>query len=62
MGEIFGFGLTHYPPLMRTGDMLRPGHDARDFTDDATFPGAKEFQQLILGGIESAMGKTPFCQ
>jgi type 1 glutamine amidotransferase len=38
------------------------GHDAKDFTDDATFPGAKEFQSLIVGGIESAMGKEPFCR
>ncbi len=38
------------------------GHDARDFTDNATFPGAEEFQKLILGGIESAMGKAPFCR
>ncbi len=38
------------------------GHDARDFSDDATFPGAEEFQKLILGGIESAMGKAPFCR
>jgi uncharacterized protein len=38
------------------------GHDARDFTDDATFPGAQSFQRLILGGIESAMGRAPFCR
>ena len=38
------------------------GHDAKDFTDDATFPGATEFQKLIVGGIESAMGKEPFCR
>jgi type 1 glutamine amidotransferase len=38
------------------------GHDAKDFTDDTTFPGAEEFQKLILGGIESAMGKAPFCR
>ena len=38
------------------------GHDARDFSDDATFPGAEEFQKLILGGIQSAMGKAPFCR
>jgi hypothetical protein len=38
------------------------GHDARDFTDNATFPGAEEFEKLILGGIESAMGKAPFCR
>lgn len=39
------------------------GHDARDFSpDDRAFPGALEFQQLILGGIESVMGEKPFCQ
>jgi uncharacterized protein len=37
------------------------GHDARDFATDGSFAGAAEFQKLILGGIESAMGKTPFC-
>ncbi len=38
------------------------GHDAKDFTDDAAFPGAAEFQKLIVGGIESAMGAKPFCR
>ncbi|MEV5842260.1 ThuA domain-containing protein [Streptomyces sp. NPDC051985] len=38
------------------------GHDAKDFTTDGSFPGAAQFQKLILGGIESAMGKTPFCK
>ncbi len=38
------------------------GHDAKDFATDGSFPGAQQFQQLILGGIESAMGKTPFCR
>jgi type 1 glutamine amidotransferase len=37
------------------------GHDARDFSTDGSFAGAQYFQQLILGGIESAMGKAPFC-
>ncbi|MEU6371650.1 ThuA domain-containing protein [Streptomyces sp. NPDC046909] len=37
------------------------GHDARDFSTDDSFPGAREFQKLILGGIESAMGREPFC-
>ncbi|WP_433170467.1 ThuA domain-containing protein [Actinoallomurus sp. CA-150999] len=37
------------------------GHDARDFTDDSAFPGAAEFQKLIVGGIQSAMGMKPFC-
>ena len=38
------------------------GHDGGDFSDDATFPGAVEFQKLIVGGIESAMGMKPFCR
>jgi len=38
------------------------GHDARDFSTDGSFPGAAEFQKLILGGIESTMGKAPFCK
>ncbi|MEU8075018.1 ThuA domain-containing protein [Catellatospora citrea] len=38
------------------------GHDARSFSTDGSFPGAAEFQQLILGGIQSTMGKVPFCR
>ncbi len=38
------------------------GHDGRDFVTDGSFAGAEYFQKLILGGIESAMGKVPFCQ
>ncbi len=39
------------------------GHDAGVFSsDDAKFPGAVEFQQLIVGGIQSVMGAKPFCQ
>ena len=38
------------------------GHDAKDFTDDATFAGATSFQKLIVGGIQSAMGAKPFCK
>src|SRR4051812_25167566 len=38
------------------------GHDARDFATDGSFPGAEQFQALILGGIESAMGRKPFCR
>jgi type 1 glutamine amidotransferase len=39
------------------------GHDAGDFAaDDAQFPGAKEFQAMIIGGIKSVMGAEPFCQ
>ncbi|HEY7487053.1 MAG TPA: ThuA domain-containing protein [Streptosporangiaceae bacterium] len=39
------------------------GHNADAYTDDGgTFAGAAQFQRLILGGIESAMGKQPFCR
>jgi type 1 glutamine amidotransferase len=39
------------------------GHDAGDFdNDDSQFPGALEFQGMILGGIRSVMGAQPFCQ
>jgi uncharacterized protein len=38
------------------------GHDAKDFSTDGSFPGAAQFQKLLLGGIESAMGKKPFCK
>ncbi|GGX57938.1 ThuA domain-containing protein [Streptomyces fructofermentans] len=38
------------------------GHDARDFSTDGSFPGAAEFQRLVLGGIRSAMGQAPFCK
>jgi type 1 glutamine amidotransferase len=38
------------------------GHDARAFSSDGSFPGAEHFQSLILGGIESVMGKKPFCK
>jgi hypothetical protein len=38
------------------------GHDAGDWQTGSTFPGAQYFQQMLLGGIESAMGMTSFCQ
>jgi type 1 glutamine amidotransferase len=38
------------------------GHDAGDWTSGSTFPGAQYFQQMLLGGMESAMGMKPFCQ
>jgi type 1 glutamine amidotransferase len=38
------------------------GHDAGDWEAGSTFPGARYFQQMLLGGIESAMGMTSFCQ
>lgn len=37
------------------------GHDAKAFSTDGSFPGAEYFQKMLLGGIESAMGKSPFC-
>lgn len=39
------------------------GHDSQAYTDDGThFAGAKRFQSLLLNGIESTMGKKPFCR
>jgi len=39
------------------------GHDGKAFTDDGSaFAGARQFQSLVLGGIESAMGRRPFCR
>jgi hypothetical protein len=38
------------------------GHDGQAFTDGSGFPGQVEFKKLIVGGILSAMGNTPFCQ
>ncbi|WP_221358872.1 ThuA domain-containing protein [Streptomyces beigongshangae] len=38
------------------------GHDAGAFSTDGSFPGAAEYQKLLLGGIESAMGRKPFCK
>ena len=38
------------------------GHDAGDWESPSTFPGAQYFQQMLLGGMESAMGMKPFCQ
>ena len=38
------------------------GHDAGDWEAGSTFPGAQYFQQMLLGGIESAMGMEAFCQ
>jgi hypothetical protein len=38
------------------------GHDAGDFSaNDEDFPGAREFQSMVLGGIKSVMGAAPFC-
>jgi hypothetical protein len=39
------------------------GHDAGDFAaSDTDYPGALEFQKLIVGGIKSVMGAEPFCR
>jgi type 1 glutamine amidotransferase len=38
------------------------GHDAGEWTADSTYPGAQEFQSLLVGGIKSAMGDTAFCR
>ena len=39
------------------------GHDVGVFNpDNSSFPGALEFQKLIIGGIKSVMGMSPFCQ
>lgn len=38
------------------------GHDARAFEKEGGFPGADKFQSLVVGGIKSVMGETPFCQ
>ena len=38
------------------------GHDAGDWETGSTFPGAQDFQKMVLGGIESAMGMKPFCR
>lgn len=37
------------------------GHDAQDWTIGSTYPGAGQFQSLLVNGIKSAMGQTPFC-
>ena len=43
--------------------MTTLGHDVGAYSADHTkFPGAAEFQKLIVGGIKSAAGMVPFCQ
>jgi type 1 glutamine amidotransferase len=37
------------------------GHDAAAFTDGSGFPSQNTFKLLIVNGIKSAMGLTPFC-
>ena len=38
------------------------GHDTLPFQDGSGSPGQAEFHKLIVQGIKSAMGLTPFCQ
>ena len=38
------------------------GHDVQAFQDGSGSPGQAQFKQLIVQGIKSAMGLTPFCQ
>jgi uncharacterized protein len=37
------------------------GHDGLAFTDGSNFPGQAQFKALIVNGIKSTMGLTPFC-
>jgi type 1 glutamine amidotransferase len=37
------------------------GHDATAFQDGSGLPGQPEFKKLLVQGIKSAMGLTPFC-
>ena len=53
---------TGKSPLSNRAWLTTLGHDAALFDLDATFPGAAEYRSLLLGGIESAMGKKPFCR
>lgn len=39
------------------------GHDAAIFGEDPkAFPGAEQFKTMVLNGVMSVMGATPFCQ
>lgn len=38
------------------------GHDALDWTPGSGYPGAEEFQRMVLNGIQSAAGMKPFCR
>lgn len=38
------------------------GHDSGDWQPNSTFPGAGQFQQMLVTGIKSAMGETAFCR
>jgi uncharacterized protein len=37
------------------------GHGAGAFQEDSGFPGAAEFQSMLVNGIKSTMGLEPFC-
>jgi uncharacterized protein len=37
------------------------GHDGAAFTDGSGFPGQAAFKQMLVNGVKSAMGLTPFC-
>jgi type 1 glutamine amidotransferase len=37
------------------------GHDGQAFTDGSGFPGQEQFKAMLVNGIKSAMGLTPFC-
>jgi type 1 glutamine amidotransferase len=37
------------------------GHDRRQFEDGSGFAGQQQFKQMVVQGIKSAMGVTPFC-
>lgn len=37
------------------------GHNAHSFTENSSGPGADAFQKLVVQGVKSTMGLTPFC-
>jgi type 1 glutamine amidotransferase len=38
------------------------GHDTTAYQDGSSLPGQAQFKQLVVQGIKSVMGLTPFCQ
>ena len=50
--------LAQQGPVLFVGLMSLPTNQPGGAT---FFPGAAEFQSLIVNGIKSAMGLTPFC-
>ena len=42
--------------------MTTLGHEAWAFTNTTTADGAAYFQSLIVNGIKSAAGASPFCR